>query len=391
MKIVAKLHTMFYIVGSKGTGKSTLAGTLSFELYKALAEAGTKNPLVRNLSFKTNGFSLTGTLDEGAELESHRKVAASVRMSADFCMQYPNPVDFLIIDGTHYSHRIGSHFEDLAKRQGYLFQPIYLNYSPIKNTTAEYKHSRKALKREIDQIFGANQRIDVKDFIENLEVEIPDASEYARCEIKQTEPRLAIIGDIHESVDGYEAMMTLLRGKGVTQFVSVGDYIDKGNDLPGILSCMEDFVGPEHKGYIVKGNHESYSVKVIRGELENRDTVMENKHMTAVKRIAAAPDLGKRLLNLYKDSIPYLHITRPGLRSIYVTHAPCRNEFLGKLSQKAKLAQRNLDSNRSRPYEESYMFVLEERDLDGPHHVFGHVALDILPALKDGDSYGAAR
>lgn len=374
MKITTKLHTMFYIVGSKGTGKSQFTQDLCLELDRCMYQAKVHRYFIRSLDFKSFGITLASKHLERQQ-ESASKISKSVIFIAEQLMQYPNSADFIVIDGTETSHRQGGQFEYLAKQYGYLFQPIYLNYSPIKNTTSEYKHSRKMLKREIDQIFGANQRIDVPDFVKDLEVEISNAAEYAKCEIVQTEDKLAIIGDIHESVQAYDDMMELLKNEGVTQFVSVGDYIDKGNDLPGTLTRMEDFVGPEHKGYIVKGNHESYSVKVIRGELQNRDTAMEDKHMTAVKRIAASPDLGDRLLNLYENhSLPYLHITRPGLRSIYVTHAPCKNEFLGKLSQKAKLAQRNLDSNRNRPYEESYMFTLEERDLDGPHHVFGHVA-----------------
>lgn len=60
--------------------------------------------------------------------------------------------------------------------------------------------------------------------------------------------------------------------------------------------------------------------------------------------------------------------------SFYVTHAPCRNKYIGKLDAYSQRHQRNFRLDRESAYEQQLEFLKEEAEGNHPFHLFGHIA-----------------
>lgn len=60
--------------------------------------------------------------------------------------------------------------------------------------------------------------------------------------------------------------------------------------------------------------------------------------------------------------------------SFYVTHAPCRNKYIGKLDTNSLRHQRNFRLDRESAYEPQLEFLKEEAEGNHPFHLFGHIA-----------------
>lgn len=60
--------------------------------------------------------------------------------------------------------------------------------------------------------------------------------------------------------------------------------------------------------------------------------------------------------------------------SFYVTHAPCRNKYIGKLDTNSARHQRNFRIDREGSFEEQLDFLKREAVANHPFHLFGHIA-----------------
>jgi predicted kinase len=301
-------------------------------------------------------------------------------------ISFPINSEFVIIDTTGMNDQFRKEIRKLAVENEYRTELVtfeYKNYQYWSESNEEEKKvvesSVKRFKQSVLPNLGRKEhdgtiRIFERDADKwgNLEVEIEDLPTYVKCHLYLTkEGRVSIIGDVHEHVEALEALLEKLSNTGI--HVLVGDYIDKGNNTTRAIDAARRFVNAG--GIILHGNHESYAVKRIKGEIKNPDLEMEAKYMDSLSVLLKDEKLAAELVDLFDNhSVPFLKIQGPDIRTVYVTHAPCENKYLGKMNSYALKAQRNLYGDRKDDYRKAYDFIFKEGVGNHPLHVFGHVA-----------------
>lgn len=391
MKISTKLHTVFITVGPSMCGKTTFSQQLHLALGYQLNKAGlgTSGKVVHlNSDAERMQVMCDDRLHRYAPSMGEASEAAFNVMMAKFkaAISFPINSEFVIIDTTGMNDTFRKEIRKLAEQNEYRTELItfeYANYEYWSQSTEEEKlvvqSSAKRFKQSVLPNLGRKDhdgciRIRERDANKwrDLEVEIENLATYANSQLfLKKDQRLNIIGDVHEHTEALKDLLGKLPDDSIN--VLVGDYIDKGGNTAESISEIRAFVN--RGGILVHGNHESYAVKRIKGEIKNPDLVMESKYMGSLDVLLKDEKLAAELVDLFDNcSVPFLKIYGNEVRTVYVTHAPCEQKYLGKMSSNALKAQRNMYSERKLDYRDAYKFIFEEAVGNFPLHVFGHVA-----------------
>ena len=391
MKIQTKLHTVFITVGPSMCGKTTFSQALHRALGFQFNRAGL-GPVAKVVHLSSDAERSQVLCDDRlhryAPLMAEASAAAFEVMMAKFkaAISFPISSEFVIIDTTGMNDTFRKEIRKLAEEHEYRTELVtfeYSNYEYWSQSNEEEKlvvqSSAKRFKQSVLPNLGRKDhdaciRIRERDIHKwhNLEVEIEDLKRYADSHLYLgKDQRLNIIGDVHEHTEALEELLARLPAGGIN--VLVGDYIDKGGNTSSAIAAARKFV--DAGGLIIHGNHESYAVKRIKGEIKNPDLVMESKYMSSLDVLLKDEKLAAELVDLFDNhSIPFLKIQGANVRTVYVTHAPCEQKYLGKMSPAALKAQRNLYGDRKEDYRKAYEFIFKEAVGNFPLHVFGHVA-----------------
>jgi predicted kinase len=391
MKIQTKLHTVFILVGPSMCGKTTFSKqfelVLNFQLMKAGLAAGSK---VVNLNSDAERMNVLDdlSLHRYAPVMMEASEAAFNVMMAKFkaAIAFPINSEFVIVDTTGMNDTFRKEIRKLAEENEYRTELItfeYPNYQYWSESNEEEKRvvesSAKRFKQSVLPNLGRKDHDDCIRIRErdakkwtDLEVEIEDLGKYAATQLYLgRDMQVNIIGDVHEHTEAAEQLVAKVGANSIN--VLVGDYIDKGNDTAKAIAFARKF--HTDGGIIVHGNHESYAVKRIKGEIKNPDLEMESKYMSSLDVLLKDETLAAELVDLFdRCSVPFLKIHGNQVRTVYVTHAPCEQKYLGKMSSAALKAQRNLYGDRKEDYRKAYEFIFKEAVGNFPLHVFGHVA-----------------
>lgn len=391
MQITTKLHTVYILVGPTMCGKSTFAEAFAAALEFQLARQGL---------YHFSKVALIGSDDERRNLLSgstaHRHSPAMMEVSEGAfnvlmakykaAISFPVNSEFVIIDTTGMNDTFRKEIRKIAEQHEYRTELVtfeYTNHQYYSQSNLEEKRivesSAKRFKQEVlpnlgrkdhDGVIRVKQR-DPK-YWRDLEVEIEELELYAKTQLYLgKDQRINIIGDVHEHTEALATMLDRLGTDGTS--ILVGDYIDKGNNTAETIAAVERFV--DAGGIVVHGNHESYAVKRIKGLIKNPDLELEAKYMSSLEVLLKDEALAARLVDLFDNkSVPFLKIFGDEIRTVYVTHAPCEQKYLGKMSNDALKAQRNLFGARDADYRKAYEFIFKEAVANFPLHVFGHVA-----------------
>lgn len=391
MKIETKLHTVFILVGPTMCGKSTFADEFRWALSSELNKAGIgaiSRVEVISSDQERQLLAAVKPLHRYAPLMAEASGAAFSVLMAKYkaALMFPINSEFVIIDTTGMNDTFRKEIKAIAEENEYRTELVtfeYANYQYWSESNLEEKRiveaSAKRFKKDVLPNLGrkehdASIRIRERDPLKwrGLEVEIEDLDLYAKCHLFLAEDQqLNIIGDIHEYKKAFEELLAKLAEGSLN--VIVGDYIDKGNDTAASIRRIRMFV--DGGGIVIHGNHESYAVKRIKGLIKNPDLELEAKYMESIQVLLNDPELAAELVDLYDNhSLPFLKILGPRVRTVYITHAPCQNKYLGKMTNDALKAQRNLYGRRDLDYREAFKFVFEEAVGNHPLHIFGHVA-----------------
>lgn len=204
-----------------------------------------------------------------------------------------------------------------------------------------------------------------------------------------------IIGDVHGCFD---ELIELLKVNGFTLdeynnildsfnpqtgvpmvAVFVGDIVDKGDQIP---ECIEYVYGMLKSGHAVmtKGNHENFVFNYLHGNPSYLQTKRDfvDQYLSTVKILEKDEELKEKFFKMTEMSREFL--SHP---QFIVTHAPCKNEFVGKFDKKAFKPQRSFRFNHIpdtatsdeivRLKEDALMFFKREGRDNLPYHVVGHV------------------
>lgn len=123
--------------------------------------------------------------------------------------------------------------------------------------------------------------------------------------------------------------------------------------------------------YLSENDHKSFLNKLLEvSELHN-----ENELFPSLKDILSDEELKEKFLWMYEQSLPFACIKTHG-KTIFITHAPCYNKYIGKLDSNSQKYQRNFyfSSRDKDSMVNDLSFMKDEEKFSHPLHVFGHVA-----------------
>ena len=191
------------------------------------------------------------------------------------------------------------------------------------------------------------------------------------------EEKFAVVGDVHECVDEFNKIIDRLIENQVDHLFLLGDYIDKNDKtremIDAIASCFDRFKSVR----IIRANHERYVFKRLTGVLDENAS-LEADYFQSLKFFKENSGYSDAFQMLWNISSEHYVIKRPSFRTVYLTHAPCRNNAIGKFDSKSLGEQVNFyfKSRDKQDMLKELEFVREESRSNQPWHLFGHVAHD---------------
>lgn len=301
--------------------------------------------------------------------------------------QYPINNEFVIIDTTGLDTEFRKRIQDHAKTVCYRTAVVIFDYAHSEYfKDLEGFDAKHIVGRHVDTFKkGVLPNIKRKsyDFAltvkeksmvtwKEMTVNVIDYPVWRKCnftnKVFATEQDIMIIGDVHEHMIPVQQLLIKYPDK---KIFFVGDIIDKGNNTK---QAVEEAVALMKQGAIlVRGNHESFVARRIKGEVTELHN--ENDLFPSLKEIFADEDLKEKFMWLYEESLPFACIKTHG-KTIYITHAPCYNKYIGKLDATSQKFQRNFyfSSRDKDSMVDDLAFMKNEEKNSHPMHVFGHVA-----------------
>ncbi len=314
---------------------------------------------------------------------------------------FPVNAEFVVVDTTGLSEDFRAKVKEIAFQNNYNLEVIVFDYRKREDYYAS-ERSKKLITNHINRLkkevlgslpregYGKIHKVRAKDFYmaeerranPEYQIIVEDLDAHLATILPQ-EQQYIIIGDVHECVDDLKGLLLdrgykIEAGKLVvsdklkqTKIILVGDWIDKGKQTKDIIEFLYD--NREHF-YFVLGNHENFVDKYIKGEIGGVDQELLYTYFDSTQVLLNDPELLEKFQHLVSISKPFYRYVGVKGPSFFVTHAPCRNKYIGKLDTNSVRHQRNFRIDRESPLEGQLAFLHEEAVKNHPYHVFGHVA-----------------
>ena len=402
MKITTQVHTIFLLIGPTESGKTTF--TKEVLLPQLSFEAAEKN-------FQNNNHYLSSD-DMRRELlgRKYDKYATSMmevsgiafpylKTKLDFLTSYPVNAEFVVVDTIGLAEEFRQEVLEIAAKNQYRVEAIVFDYARAEYYVSERskglitKHVDR-LKREVlpklaKENYHAVHRIKHKSFNE-ITVEVENQADYTAT-LLSNQKDYAVIGDIHESVTDFKRIISKLgyrvdkdklevSSKEPLELILLGDWIDKGKQTAEMI----EFLFRNRKYFqLVLGNHEHFVYRYLKGEIKGADQAVMDQHFTSIGILKNNPELLAKFNSLVEQSQPFLRRIGDEKQSFIVTHAPCHQQFLGKMDSVSLRNQRNFRLNREKPIQEQLQWLEDESMYNLPVHVFGHIAAKDLYQVKN--------
>lgn len=415
MEIRTKVHTIFMMVGATESGKTTFAKNVLIPQLKF--EDVNKN-------FKTNVQYISS--DEirqeilGHDYHKHSQIMLESSKQAFHMLfekvkavtSFPIQAEFIIVDTIGLAEEFREEVQKIAKENGYNLEVVLFDYKDTKDYYSS-DCSRKIIAQHVSRLkkdvmskihrekYNRIHRIKAKDFYSpelckvdtQYKVIIEDIEEYM-SHILPAEGRYIIVGDVHERVEELKELLSkygfafqenkILHTKKTANYkiVLVGDFIDKGKNTEEIIEFISNNL---EWFYIVKGNHENFVYKYIKGELSTSkiDNELIDKYFDSIKVLQHNDKRKEQFLHLVDISKEFYRFIGFSTPSFYVTHAPCKNKYIGKLSNLALKKQRKFSVEKDKSLDEQLAFIKNEAVNNHPYHVFGHIATNDSIRVKN--------
>ncbi|WP_438431415.1 metallophosphoesterase [Gorillibacterium sp. sgz500922] len=403
MEIQTNVHTIFMLVGPTECGKTTFAQEV---LIPALRFEDVNRALRTNVQYLSSDRIRQEVL--GYEYDKYEQVMLEMSGQAFHLLferlktvtSFPVNAEFVVVDTTGLSEDFRSKVKEIAVQNHYNLEVIVFDYRKREDYYAS-ERSKKLITNHINRLkkevlgslpregYGKIHKVRAKDFYLPEErranpeytVHIQNREAYLATLLPQDRSYL-IIGDVHECVDDLKGLLLdqgykLEAGKLVptdrlkqTKLILVGDWIDKGKQTREIIDFLHD---NQSLFCLVLGNHENFVDKYLKDEVQGIDQEMLHTYFDSTQVLRNDPDLLAKFQHLVATSQPFYRMIGSKGPSFYVTHAPCRNKYIGKLDANSLRHQRNFRIDREAPLEGQLAFLQEEAVPNHPYHVFGHV------------------
>ncbi|WP_106766760.1 AAA family ATPase [Paenibacillus faecalis] len=407
MKIHTKMHTIFLLVGPTECGKTTFAKEV---LIPALQWEYPQKNYKSNVQYLSSdairqellGYSYDKYDQVMLEASSHAFQLLFERLK--LTTSFPIQADFVVVDTTALSDDFRSKVLQVARDNNYRVEVILFDYRKRADYYASDRSKKlisthiSRLKKEVLPVlaregYDAIHKVRAKDFLASdgarlnpvYEVIVNNKEEYLSSILLQDE-KYIIVGDVHERVDALQGLLKsygyeLVAGKLVvtdrvrnTRIILAGDWIDKGKRTREIIDFL--YINREHF-LLLTGNHENFVYKYMRGEIKGADPELLRSYFDSTETLGGDEMLLQRFNELVSRSKPFYRWIGQGGPSYYVTHAPCRNKYIGKLDSHSMRHQRSFRLDRQElevTIEQQLSFLEEEAVTNHPYHIFGHIA-----------------
>ena len=306
---------------------------------------------------------------------------------------FPVNTDLIFVDTTGLDNQFRERVRSIAKANGYNVVLAMFDYSrgdlekfvgasDNGNLSVTLKHSKRMreelmpnLQRKLyDGIIKFNKPEQASSFVAEFDRDLISCCEF----VVENDDKVAVIGDVHECIAELDKLTNQLVRSGVTKFVFCGDWIDKGGDTKATIEYLADFA-KSHDVRFALGNHERYVFRRLAGQIQPQPEV-ESKYFSGVEALLDDPTTKALGQVIYDKSTPFVLIRSNDWmrRPIYVTHAPCKTEYIGKVTKEAIQHQCNIyfKDRDIKTMHADLEFVEKQSQSNYPWHVFGHVAHD---------------
>ena len=170
------------------------------------------------------------------------------------------------------------------------------------------------------------------------------------------------------------------------RIILVGDVIDKGYNTAEVIEFIHNNM---EMFYMVKGNHENFVYKFLKGLEGNEEIGIKSKdlppqdvidtYFDSIELFKSDEELKQKFYDICESMKPFLKSEH-----FIVTHAPCDQKYLGKLGATSERKQRTIVYPKRKDFDtpQEYLtaksnffsFFREQASRSLPFHLFGHVS-----------------
>jgi len=404
VEIQTRVHTIFLLVGATECGKSTFAKEV---LIPQLKLADVSRGLRTNVQYLSSDEIRQDLLGHDydkydrvmLEASSHTFQLLFERMK--LVTSFPLDAEFVVVDTIGLADDFRSQVREIAQENNYNLEVILFDYRKREDYFAS-ERSKKLISDHLNRLrkdvlpvlsregYGKIHKVRAKDFYDPVEgkpnpdyrVTVQDWNDYLTSVLPQDQSYI-VVGDVHECVRELQGLLhdygyRIEEGKLIatdkvrnTKVILVGDWIDKGKQTREIVDFL--YENREHF-LLVMGNHENFVCKYMKGEVQGADPELLRSYFDSTQVLTGDPTLLEKFVCLVELSKPFYRFVGVDGPSFYVTHAPCRNKYIGKLDANSARHQRNFRLDREGSFEEQLDFLRQEAVSNHPYHLFGHIA-----------------
>lgn len=383
-----KQNTISLLIGPSNCGKSTFAQRIKME-----AESNSNSCVV--ISSDEIRRELLCSPHESKMSASMMAVSGEafrlLNMRVDFHSSFPINTQQIVVDSTGLSEEFRNEMITIAEKNHYNIEAFVFDYSrsDLENMVklsgdgdqfVSGRHQKK-LREEVLPNLNRKAYSSVKIFknpqeVTDYAIEFSGPYHSNVC-INETE-KIAVIGDVHECVDELKNLINTLPSD-IKHLVFLGDIFDKGGKtketLEYIFELSNRLVEIGVKVYFIKGNHERYVYKRLKGMIQpNLD--LENNFFQSFRVLEQDENLKQIFFSLFETMKETIFFERGREKSIVVTHAPCSNIYLNKTDSVSQGKQVNFyfKNRGSEEMMKELEFISNEANFNHAWHLFGHVA-----------------
>ena len=363
------LHTIILLCGPSCCGKTFY----------------TKNHLIPGLRNQENGFRLNIQYVSSDELRKNvlgdpdldlrdKKNTFRLKYASEAAFRlleyqveqltsFPINAEFVIVDTTALNEDFRATMIRIAQKNHYNVDLVLFDLA----TREYYKYAGEAdyvtnhirrMRTEVFPHIGTNnygQVLRIKDRDNPPPIEaIVGFDLYRRCHFSQD---AVVVGDLHGCLD---ALLEIEHAAKNLPIIVIGDVIDKGPDSLGVLRHLKE--NPEKYPLRLLGNHESYVYRYFHRQTSESPM---HDYYTSILQYENVPEFRELIDWYFETAVPFVKIRD----SIYTTHAPCPNKYLGKVDTASQRQQRYAPIS-----DETVELIRKEANAGHPRHLFGHAA-----------------
>ena len=419
MDLILKTHTVVVLVGPSGCGKTVFSKTrLITSLKNACVTPWRPHTNIQYLSSDDFRRELLGSPNYDYEKNTPQMMAVSEQAfdllykKLELVTSYPVNAEIVIVDTTGLNKGFRDKITTIAKKANYNTCCVVFNYKDRSEYSKyiEETHNMTIVSSQINRLnretlaelrkkdFDSYLYVKKKDFTD-ISVEIGDAEEYS-SHFLPSHLEYPIIGDIHGCYDELIELLAQLRfvvadglivdkPAGKVPII-LGDFID-GPDPIAVKKTIEFLYANREHFKLVTGNHENFVYRFCRKDLDSKSLPPQkiiDSYFPTTHLLEQDPELADKFYTL-KEMSKEFYI---GFNFI-VTHSPCEESALGKMTFSALRQQRNFRypqqqegeslAEYSKRFEDSLSFIKESSASNKPFHIFGHCRVKNVARVRN--------